>query len=188
MKIGYARVSTDDQNLDLQNDELQRIGCEKIYSEHISSTKAERPELNACLKALRSGDVLVIWRLDRLGRNLRELIELVTRFESMGVGLVSLKENIDTTTPAGRLVFHIFASLAQFERELIQERTKAGLASARERGKVGGRPKKLTKADCVMIQALMSHPETNVTELMQRFGVSRSTLYRVASLNVDDHK
>lgn len=179
MKIGYARVSTDDQNLDLQHDELKRAGCENIYSEHISSTKAERPQLQACLKALRHDDVLVIWRLDRLGRNLKELIELVNELEKKGCGLVSLKESIDTTTPAGRLVFHIFASLAQFERELIQERTKAGIQSARERGKVGGRPSKLTLADKTMIQALMSHQETNVKELALRFGVSRATLYRV---------
>ena len=180
MKIGYARVSTDDQNLDLQHDELKRAGCENIYSEHISSTKAERPQLQACLKAIRSDeDVLVIWRLDRLGRNLKELIELVNELEKKGCGLVSLKESIDTTTPAGRLVFHIFASLAQFERELIQERTKAGIKSARERGKIGGRPSKLTLADKTMIQALMSHQETNVKELATRFGVSRATLYRV---------
>ena len=179
MKIGYARVSTDDQNLDLQHDELKRAGCENIYSEHISSTKAERPQLQACLKALRHDDVLVIWRLDRLGRNLKELIELVNELEKKGCGLVSLKESIDTTTPAGRLVFHIFASLAQFERELIQERTKAGIQSARERGKVGGRPSKLTLADKTMIQALMSHQETNIKELALRFGVSRATLYRV---------
>jgi DNA invertase Pin-like site-specific DNA recombinase len=179
MKIGYARVSTDDQNLDLQHDELKRAGCENIYSEHISSTKAERPQLQACLKALRHDDVLVIWRLDRLGRNLKELIELVNELEKKGCGLVSLKESIDTTTPTGRLVFHIFASLAQFERELIQERTKAGIQSARERGKVGGRPSKLTLADKTMIQALMSHQETNIKELALRFGVSRATLYRV---------
>ena len=179
MKIGYARVSTDDQNLDLQHDELKRVGCENIYSELISSTKAERPQLQACLKALRHDDVLVIWRLDRLGRNLKELIELVNELEKKGCGLVSLKESIDTTTPTGRLVFHIFASLAQFERELIQERTKAGIQSARERGKVGGRPSKLTLADKTMIQALMTHQETNVKELALRFGVSRATLYRV---------
>lgn len=190
MKIGYARVSTDDQNLDLQHDELKRAGCENIYSEHISSTKAERPQLQACLKALRHDDVLVIWRLDRLGRNLKELIELVNELEKKGCGLVSLKESIDTTTPAGRLVFHIFASLAQFERELIQERTKAGIQSARERGKVGGRPSKLTLADKTMIQALMTHQETNVKELALRFGVSRATLYRVCDEleNKEAHK
>lgn len=185
MKIGYARVSTDDQNLDLQHDALKEAGCEQLYSEHISSGKKERPELHACLKALRANDVLVVWRLDRLGRSMSELIALVSELETKGCGFVSLKENIDTTTATGRLVFHIFASLAQFERELIQERTKAGLQAARARGKKGGRPEKLSDKDKAMIRTLMKDVNTNVSDLALRFEVGRSTIYRVCQDSTD---
>ena len=185
MKIGYARVSTDDQSLDLQHDALNEAGCGQVYSEHISSGKQERPELKACLKALRSEDVLVVWRLDRLGRSMTELITLVSELETKGCGFVSLKENIDTTTATGRLVFHIFASLAQFERELIQERTKAGLQAARARGKKGGRPEKLSDKDKTMIRTLMKDVNTNVSDLANRFEVGRSTIYRVCSEPLD---
>jgi DNA invertase Pin-like site-specific DNA recombinase len=187
MKIGYARVSTDDQKLDLQQDALIEKGCEKIYSEHISSGKSDRPELVSCLKSLRPHDILVVWRLDRLGRSLKELIDIVNQLDTMQCGLISIKENIDTTSPTGRLVFHLFASLAQFERELIQERTKAGLAAARSRGKIGGRPEKLTLADKTMIQSLITHPETKMSDLVERFGVSRNTLYRVAKEDLSKH-
>jgi DNA invertase Pin-like site-specific DNA recombinase len=129
----------------------------------------------------------VVWRLDRLGRSLKELIDIVNQLDTMQCGLISIKENIDTTSPTGRLVFHLFASLAQFERELIQERTKAGLAAARSRGKVGGRPEKLTLADKTMIQSLITHPETKISDLVERFGVSRNTLYRIAKEDLSKH-
>src|SRR5215217_6283659 len=141
MFIGYARVSTHEQTLDLQRDALLKAGCEKIFTDTVSGTKAERKGLSEALSHLREGDTLVVWRLDRLGRSLRHLIDTITAIDERGVGFKSLTENIDTTTSGGKLVFHIFGALAEFEREIIRERTQAGLASARSRGKVGGRPK-----------------------------------------------
>ena len=178
MKIGYARTSTLDQHLDLQLDALTQLGCEKVYQEKISSVNDHRSELENCLKALRAGDTLYIWRLDRLGRSLKELISLVNRLQEMGCELVSIKENIDTSTPTGKLAFHLFASLAEFERELIRERTQAGLLSARARGRMGGRPQKLTDTEKVMIRQLMSDRSNSPTDIAKRFGVSRATVYR----------
>lgn len=179
MKIGYARASTLDQNLDLQLDALSQVGCENIYQEKISSVKDNRPELENCLKALRQGDVLYIWRLDRFGRSLKELISLVTQIQDMGCELVSLKENIDTSTPTGKLTFHLFASLAEFERELIKERTQAGLVAARARGKNGGRPYKLNESEKKMVRKLMSDRNTSVIEIAKKFGISRATVYNI---------
>ena len=139
MLIGYSRVSTQDQNLDLQNDALKNAGCEKIFEDKISGARIERKGLTEALEFVRSGDVLVVWKLDRLGRGLRDLIDKIQDLEKRGVGFRSLTENIDTTTAGGKLIFHIFGSLAEFERALIKERTKAGLASARARGITGGR-------------------------------------------------
>ena len=180
MKIGYARTSTIDQNLDLQLDALTQLGCEKVYQEKTSSVNDHRAELENCLKALRAGDTLYIWRLDRLGRSLKELISLVNQLQEMGCELVSIKENIDTSTPTGKLAFHLFASLAEFERELIRERTQAGLLSARARGRMGGRPQKLTDTEKVMIRQLMSDQSNSPTDIAKRFGVSRATVYTVA--------
>ena len=143
MKIGYARVSTKDQNLELQTEALQKAGCEKIYKETQSAVK-ERPELQSMLNHLRQGDVVVVWKLDRLGRSLKHLIDLVTGFREKGIEFISLNDSIDTTTVQGRLTFNIFASFAEFERELIRERTMAGLQAARERGRIGGRKKGLS--------------------------------------------
>src|SRR5215208_2915808 len=140
MNIGYARVSTHDQTLDLQKDVLEKAGCEKIFTDQVSGTKAERKGLTEALSHLREGDTLVVWRLDRLGRSLRHLIDTITALQERGVGFKSLTENIDTTTSGGRLVFNIFGSLAEFEREIIKERTQAGLEAARSRGRTGGRP------------------------------------------------
>lgn len=181
MHIGYARVSTDDQILDLQIDALQAHGCEPIYQEHASGKNADRPELEHALKALRKGDALVVWRLDRLGRSLADLVRIVNDLEGRGIGFVSLTEQINTGSPAGKLVFHLFASLAEFERNLIRERTMAGLKSARARGKSGGRPVKITEKDLVMVKALMADRNNNVGDIAKRFGVSRSTLYRIVS-------
>ena len=180
MKIGYARVSTEDQTTDPQIDALTIHGCEIIYSEQASGKNSDRPELEYCLKALRSGDTLTVLRLDRLGRSLADLIRIVNDLEARGVGFASLTENIDTTTPAGKLVFHVFAALAEFERNLIRERTQAGLKSARARGRFGGRPPKLSEKDLVMAKALMADRHTNVGDIAKRFGVNRSTLYRIA--------
>jgi DNA invertase Pin-like site-specific DNA recombinase len=146
MLIGYARVSTHDQTLNLQLDRLKEAGCEKIFTDHISGTKAERPGLADALSHLRTGDTLEVWRLDRLGRSLRHLIDTITGLEAQGIGFRSLQENIDTTTSSGKLIFHIFGSLAEFERDLIRERTQAGLEAARSRGRVGDRPKALSKS------------------------------------------
>ena len=161
INVGYARVSTDEQLLDLQLDALKKYGCGKIYQEHISGGRGrkERPQLADCLSNIRSGDTLVVWRLDRLGRSLKDLIEIVGELDRLGVGLVSLRENIDTTSATGRLIFHVFASLAQFERELIQERTKAGVEAARARGRKGGRPQKLTDREKAMVSTLMADPK-----------------------------
>src|SRR6266851_1863285 len=143
MLIGYARVSKHEQNLDLQLDALKAAGCEKIFTDKITSLKEERKGLNEALAFVRSGDVLVVWKLDRLGRTLRHLIDLVAEFNKKGIGFKSLKETIDTTTSTGKLVFHFFGALAEFERDIIHERTRAGLEAARARGRSGGRPKSL---------------------------------------------
>jgi len=178
MRIGYARVSTDDQTLDLQRDALKRAKCWQIYEEHASGKNAVRPELDACLKSLRKGDTLVVWRLDRLGRSLGDLIHLTNEFQSRSVELESLTEKVETSSPTGKLVFHVFAALAEFERNLIRERTMAGLKAARARGHKGGRPKKLQIKDVKTIKALLKTDEVSVQEVAARFGVSRSTLYR----------
>jgi DNA invertase Pin-like site-specific DNA recombinase len=175
--IGYARVSTSDQNLDLQLDALKAAGASSIYEEHCSGAALERPELVQCLKALRPGDTLVVWRLDRLGRNLRGLIEAVNDLEERDIAFRSITEAIDTSGPTGRLVFHIFAALAQFERELLRERTMSGLAAARARGRKGGRPRALSPGDVKAVVAMMRDPHISVGEIARRFNVSRSTLH-----------
>ena len=180
-KIGYARTSTLDQNLDLQLDALKNCGCEKIYQEQISSVKDHRPQLENCLQALRAGDTLYIWRLDRLGRSLKDLINIVTQLQEIDCELVSIKESIDTSTTSGKLTFHLFASLAEFERELIRERTQAGLLSARARGRMGGRPEKLKESEKQMIRQLMSDRQNSATNIAKQFGVSRATVYKVAN-------
>jgi len=184
MKIGYARVSTDDQTLDLQLDALAQAGCELVYQEHASGKNTGRQELDACLKALRSGDCLAVWRLDRLGRNLGDLVRIVNELEARSVGFESVMEHIETTSPSGKLVFHLFAALAEFERNVTRERTLAGLRSARARGRKGGRPKKLTrKEDLDMLRALVKEGVTPVKDIAVRFGVSRATVYRLAPTN-----
>ena len=178
MLIGYARVSTDDQNLDLQRDALQKAGCEQIYTDTVSGTKARRPGLEQALSHLRSGDTLVVWRLDRLGRSLRHLIDTVNDLQERGVGFKSLTESIDTTTSGGKLVFHIFGALAEFEREIIRERTNAGLSAARARGRKGGRPKALSKSKAEMARQLYQDRSHSIDEICKTLGISRTTFYR----------
>lgn len=185
MMIGYMRVSKNDgsQGLDLQRDALTHAGVspDHLYEDYASGKKDDRPGLAACLKALRAGDTLVVWKLDRLGRDLRHLINTVHDLTTRGVGLKVLTGHgaaIDTTTAAGKLVFGIFAALAEFERELIAERTKAGLASARARGRQGGRPYKMTAAKLRLAMAAMGQPETSVSALCEELGITRQTLYR----------
>src|SRR3954464_5334452 len=178
MLVGYARVSTEDQNLDLQRDALQKAGCEQIFTDRVSGTKASRPGLTEALSHLRSGDTLVVWRLDRLGRSLRHLIDTVTGLQERGIGFKSLQESIDTTTSGGRLVFNIFGSLAEFEREIIRERTNAGLSAARSRGKLGGRPKALSESKAEMARQLYADRTHSIAEICQTLGISRTTFYR----------
>jgi DNA invertase Pin-like site-specific DNA recombinase len=178
MLIGYARVSTEDQNLDLQRDALEKASCEEIYTDRVSGTKARRPGLEQALSHLRSGDTLVVWRLDRLGRSLRHLIDTVTDLQEKGVGFKSLTESIDTTTSGGRLVFNIFGALAEFEREIIRERTNAGLSAARARGRSGGRPKALSEKQVQMLRHLAADPNRSVEEICDTLGISRMTYYR----------
>ena len=176
-RLGYARVSTEDQNLDLQRDALAQAGCRQVYEEKASGKGADRPELDHVLADLRPGDTLVVWRLDRLGRNLADLVRIVSDLCSKDVGFESLTERIDTVTATGELVFHLFASLAQFERNLIRERTRAGLASARARGRKGGRPPKLGSKEMREIRVLLRDPDVTVSSVAKRYGVSRVTLY-----------
>lgn len=177
MLIGYARVSTDDQNLNLQRDALQAAGCERIFEDSVSGAKSERTGLTALMEELRTGDTVVIWRLDRLGRSLKNLIQLVDRLESSQVGLCSLQENIDTTTSGGRLVFHLFGALAEFERNIIRERTQAGLLAARIRGRQGGRPPRLDTAKLALAIRLYQERNHTIKEICQIMGISKSTLY-----------
>ena len=179
MLVGYARVSTVEQTLALQEDALRAAGCARLFTDTISGAKAERPGLGQALAFLRPGDVLVVWRLDRLGRSLKALIETLTALEGRGIGFKSLTEQLDTTTSGGRLIFHVFGALAEFERDLIRERTQAGLAAARARGRQGGRPRKLgTPARVALAQALYDDRRHAVAEICRALGISRATLYR----------
>ena len=178
MQIGYARVSTQDQKPELQIDALTAAGCERIFEEKASGAKRDRPELIAALDYLREGDTLVVWKLDRLARSMKQLIETAEMLDARKIGLRSLTENIDTTTSGGRLVFHLFGALAEFERSIIRERTTAGLTAARARGRVGGRPKALDDSDLAVARALLSDPNITTKEVAERLGVSVSTLYK----------
>jgi DNA invertase Pin-like site-specific DNA recombinase len=178
MRIGYARVSTGEQKMDLQLDALEEAGCENVYKEEISGAAASRPELKRCMSELREGDTLVVWRLDRFGRSLKDLVQKMDSLEETGVDFVSLQEGIDTTTAQGRLTFHIFGALAEFERELARERTMAGLRAARERGRVGGRPRALEEEEIPQVQALMKNDSVSTADICERFEISKATLYR----------
>lgn len=178
MLIGYARVSTADQTMALQEDALQQAGCEKIFKDVMSGSTTERPGLSEALEYTRSGDVLVVWKLDRLGRSLAHLIQVVQQLQADGIGFRSLQENMDTTTSGGQLIFHIFGALAEFERSLIRERTNAGLAAARARGRVGGRTPRLSPDQIRMARQLMASPDTTGQQVADALHVSRATLYR----------
>jgi DNA invertase Pin-like site-specific DNA recombinase len=178
MLIGYARVSTQDQDPALQLDALTRTGCEKIFTEKASGAQRDRPELIAALNYLRAGDTLVVWKLDRLARSLRQLIDTIEMLDAKGIGFRSLTEAIDTTTPGGKLIFHIFGALAEFERSIIRERTNAGLASARARGRLGGRPPAWNNEDIIAAKALLRDPAITVNQAARRLGVAPATLYR----------
>ena len=180
MHIGYCRVSTSDQSTEPQEDELRRAGCERIFGDVASGARASRPGLDEMIAHARKGDLIVVVRLDRLGCNLRDLLETVRTLERGGRGFKSLAENIDSTTAGGKLIFHIFASLAEFERALIRERTLAGLAAARARGRVGGRPKNTDTRKQAMAMSLLADPTNSVTDVCRLLKVSRSTAYRLA--------
>ena len=176
MRIGYARVSTEEQNTSLQIDALKNAGCKQLFEEKVSGKSKDRPELEVCLKVLREGDTLVVLRLDRLGRSLDHLVQTIRNLESRNIGFLSLTESIDTTNAGGKLIFHIFAALAEFERNIISERTKAGLKAARARGRKGGRKTKLTNSDMRKAAAMLRDPLVTKTEVARHFGVSRVTL------------
>jgi DNA invertase Pin-like site-specific DNA recombinase len=178
MLIGYARVSTLDQTLALQQDALSAAGCEQLYTDTVSGSVTERPGLTRALSHLRTGDTLVVWRLDRLGRSLPHLIETVRQLQEQGVGFQSLQEQLDTMTSGGKLVFHVFGALAEFERDLIRERTHAGLAAARARGRLFGRPKALSSQQVKQLRTLAKDGRSTVGEICQTLGISRATYYR----------
>ncbi len=179
--LGYARVSTADQDAALQIDALNAAGCVKVFVDTTSGALDQRPELQRLREHLRAGDTVVVWRLDRLGRSIRHLIDTMTEFNDQGVGFRSLTENIDTTTSGGRLVFHLFAALAEFERDLIRDRTKAGLAAARARGRLGGRPPVLTADQVKAARRMYDQQDMTVAQIGAVLGVSRATIYRALS-------
>lgn len=178
MIIGYARVSTEDQNLDLQFDALKEAGCERIFEDKISGLKTERDGLSQAMQSLRQGDTLVVWKLDRLGRSLQHLISVINELKEEGVYFRSLKENLDTSSSTGKLIFHIFGALCEFERDIIRDRTLAGLQSARKRGRVGGRPKIMDAGKVKLAKTLMDDRSRSVGEICEILGVSKATLYR----------
>lgn len=178
MKIGYARVSTLDQSINLKIDALDRAGCDKVFTDTASGAIDNRQGLNDAIEFCRSGDSLVVWKLDRLGRRLRHLIDTINWLQSKGVEFVSLQESVDTMTSGDKLVFHVFGALAEFEREMIRERTKAGIKAARARGISNGRPRKLTRAQIQMARTLMKSSTNKITDICKTMKISRSTLYR----------
>jgi DNA invertase Pin-like site-specific DNA recombinase len=186
--IGYARISTTDQNLDLQIDALDKAGCDNIFRDTMSGAHADRPGLAHAMTFMRAGDVFVVWKLDRLGRSLRDLIDIIAALRQRGIGFRVLQESIDTTMPAGELIFHIFGALAEFERALIRQRTQAGLQAARARGRKGGRPKKLNPKQEAQVAKMLADTAIPIGDIEALFPkVSRTTLYRIAKrANLDN--
>lgn len=185
MLVGYARVSTQDQQVALQEDALHQVGCEQIFIDTVSSRQVERPGLSDAFKVLRSGDTLVVWKLDRLGRSLSHLVSVINTLQQQGIHFRSLQENIDTTSGVGKLVFHLFAALAEFEHDLICERTQAGLEAARARGRLGGRPKSLNTKEIAQAKALYNAKELSVKDICALLGIGKTTFYRY--LNQEKH-
>lgn len=177
MLIGYGRVSTADQSLDLQLDALKDVGCQKIFQDVASGARSDRPGLDEAMAYLREGDTLVVWKLDRLGRSLKHLIEVLTRLNEEKKAFRSLQESLDTSTPTGKLIFHVFGALAEFERDLIRERTKAGLAAARARGRKGGRPRVMDDRKIAMARTLLADPDNRVVDVCDTLGICKATLY-----------
>lgn len=177
MKIGYARVSTADQHLRMQEDALKSAGCEEIYSDVISGVKSQRPGLDKALSYAREGDTIVVWKLDRLGRSIQHLIQTITSLIEKKIAFKSLQENIDTSTSGGKLIFHIFSALAEFERDLIQERTQAGLKAARVRGKMGGRPPLLDTRQINRMIEMYDEQKNTVAEICKIYNISRPSFY-----------
>src|SRR5437588_7281262 len=186
MLIGYARVSTQDQTLNLQKDALEKIGCSKIFTDTVSGATTERKGLDAALNYVRAGDSLVVWKLDRLGRSLKHLIETITALNNRKIGFQSITENIDTTTSGGKLIFHIFGALAEFERDIIRERTLAGLQADRARGRKGGRHKALTSKTVQMAQQLYNDKTNSIADICKTLNISRATLYRYIQVKKDN--
>jgi DNA invertase Pin-like site-specific DNA recombinase len=186
MLIGYARVSTQDQTLNLQQDALEKIGCSKIFTDTASGAKTERTGLADALSYVREGDTLVVWKLDRLGRSLKDLIERITQLHNRKIGFKSITENIDTTTSGGKLIFHIFGALAEFERDIIRERTQAGLLAARARGRKGGRPKALSGKKVALLKELYENKNFSINEICETLNISRTTLYRYIPAGTGD--
>lgn len=178
MLVGYARVSTQDQHVALQEDALHQVGCEKIFIDTVSSRQVERPGLSDAFKVLRSGDTLVVWKLDRLGRSLSHLVSVINTLQQQGIHFKSLQENIDTTSGVGKLVFHLFAALAEFEHDLICERTRAGLDAARARGRLGGCPKSLNAKQIAQAKALYKAKELTVKDICALMRIGKTTFYR----------
>jgi DNA invertase Pin-like site-specific DNA recombinase len=178
MLIGYARVSTEDQKLDLQHNALHAAGCDKIFNEKISGTGAQLPARAEMIDYVRREDVVIVWKLDRLGRSLRDLITIVNELKERGAGLRSLRESIDTTSPAGKLTFHLFGALSEFEADVLRERTLAGLAAARDRGTKLGRPRALSQDQVEMARTMMANPRLSARQVAEQLGVHRATLYR----------
>ena len=178
MKVGYARVSTLDQNLDLQTDALKKEGCKEIFEDHASGAKADRDGLRKALEFMREGDTLVVWKLDRLGRSLKHLIDVINRLNDNKMYFKSVQESIDTASSGGKLIFHVFGALAEFERDMIRERTLAGIEAAKRRGKIGGRPKKMDKKKIALARTMHDDPSNSVNDICEILNISKSTLYR----------
>ena len=178
MKVGYCRISCTDQTLNLQRDELLKAGCEKIFEDVASGSKSDREGLKECIEFARKGDVIVCWKLDRIGRSLKHLIEVVNELKERGVGFRCITQDLDTTTPSGMLIFHVFGAMAEFERSLIQERTKAGLQAARARGRFGGRPKAENSKRFEIASTLYADVKSTVRQICETLKISRATFYR----------
>jgi DNA invertase Pin-like site-specific DNA recombinase len=188
MKVGYTRISTEDQNHDLQLDALKNAGCKIFFSDKASGGKADRPGLIKALDYLRQGDCLIVWKLDRLGRNLKHLIEVVEDLKSKKIGFMSLQDGLDTTTNGGKFVFQIFGAMAEFERDLIRERTKAGLDAARARGRTGGRKEKLNDTQVAALKTMYESKNHSLSEICSTFGITKPTLYRYLEKINQAHK